>query len=380
MIGRVAITDISPTIYFGGEFTPVKAIVNEEILVSATVAGEGHDYPTVQVITRDGKGKELTRSIAIERNPGTDRYEATIALPKLGHFTFEIEASIVTQYRTVTTNSPAFPVYVERERALVGAWYEFFPRSEGASINKDGTYKSGDFGTATKRLKAVKDMGFDVLYIPPIHPIGISHRKGPNNTLTAGPNDPGVPWGIGNSDGGHDAINPALGSMKDFENFVKAANKLELEIALDLALQTSPDHPWVKEHPKWFNYRADGTIAYAENPPKKYQDIYPINFDDDFDGLVQEVYRICELWISKGVTIFRVDNPHTKPVVFWQTLISKVNAKYPAIVFLAEAFTNVMDQIFLGTCNQIKLSLLRLNLCNLSHRSTFQSHLPIDLP
>ena len=339
MIGRVAITDISPTIYFGGEFTPVKAIINEEILVSATVAGEGHDYPTVQVITRDSKGNELTRSNAIERNPGTDRYEAFIALPKLGNFTFEIEAAITTQYRTVTTNSPRFPVYVERERALVGAWYEFFPRSEGASINKDGSYKSGDFGTSTKRLKAVKDMGFDVLYIPPIHPIGISHRKGPNNTLTAGPNDPGVPWGIGNSDGGHDAINPALGTMKDFEQFVKAANKLELEIALDLALQTSPDHPWVKEHPKWFNYRADGTIAYAENPPKKYQDIYPINFDDDFDGLVKEVYRICELWISKGVTIFRVDNPHTKPVVFWQTLISKVNAKYPEIVFLAEAFT-----------------------------------------
>ena len=339
MIGRVAITDISPTIYFGGEFTPVKAIVNEEILVSATVAGEGHDYPVVHVITRDSKGQELTRTKAIERNPGTDRYEAPIALPKLGSFTFEIEAAIVTQYRTVTTNSPLFPVYVERERALVGAWYEFFPRSEGASINKDGTYTSGNFATATKRLKGVKDMGFDVLYIPPIHPIGISHRKGPNNTLTAGPNDPGVPWGIGNSDGGHDAINSALGTMKDFESFVKAANKLDLEIALDLALQTSPDHPWVKEHPKWFNYRADGTIAYAENPPKKYQDIYPINFDDDFDGLVSEVYRICELWISKGVTIFRVDNPHTKPVLFWQTLIAKVNAKYPEIVFLAEAFT-----------------------------------------
>jgi len=339
LIGRVAITDLSPTIYFGGEFVPVKAVVNEEILVSATVAGEGHDYPQVQVVTRDSNGKELARAAAVERNPGTDRYEALISLPKLGHFTFEIEASIVTQYRTVTTNSPQFPIYVERERALVGAWYEFFPRSEGASINKDGTYASGNFGTAAKRLKAVKDMGFDVLYIPPIHPIGVSHRKGPNNTLTAGPNDPGVPWGIGNSDGGHDAINSALGSMKDFENFVKEAKKLELEIALDLALQTSPDHPWVKEHPKWFNYRADGTIAYAENPPKKYQDIYPINFDDDFDGLVAEVYRICELWISKGVTIFRVDNPHTKPVLFWQTLIAKVNAKYPEIVFLAEAFT-----------------------------------------
>ena len=339
MIGRVAITDISPTIYFGGEFVPVKAIVNEEILISATVAGEGHDYPVVQVITRDSKGSELTRTKAIERNPGTDRYEAPIALPKLGNFTFEIEASIITQYRTVTTNSPQFPVYVERERALVGAWYEFFPRSEGAIVNKDGSYTSGNFATAAKRLKTVKDMGFDVLYIPPIHPIGISHRKGPNNTLTAGPNDPGVPWGIGNSDGGHDAINPALGTMKDFESFVKEASKLNLEIALDLALQTSPDHPWVKEHPNWFNYRSDGTIAYAENPPKKYQDIYPINFDDDFEGLVNEVNRICELWISKGVTIFRVDNPHTKPVLFWQTLIAKVNAKHPEIVFLAEAFT-----------------------------------------
>jgi starch synthase (maltosyl-transferring) len=339
LIGRVAITDLSPTIYFGGEFVPVKSIVNEEILVSATVAGEGHDYPQVQIVTRDSQGVELSRIQAVERDPGTDRYEALISLPKLGHFTFEIAASIVTQYRTVTTNSPQFPIYVERERALVGAWYEFFPRSEGASINKDGTYTSGSFGTAAKRLKAVKDMGFDVLYIPPIHPIGISHRKGPNNTLTAGPNDPGVPWGIGNSDGGHDSINPELGTMKDFESFVKEANKLGLEIALDLALQTSPDHPWVKDHAKWFNYRADGTIAYAENPPKKYQDIYPINFDDDFDGLVAEVYRICELWISKGVTIFRVDNPHTKPVLFWQTLIAKVNAKHPEIIFLAEAFT-----------------------------------------
>jgi starch synthase (maltosyl-transferring) len=339
LIGRVAITDISPTIYFGGEFVPVKAIVNEEILISATVAGEGHDYPVVHIITRDSHGNELSRSQAVERNPGTDRYEAPVSLPNLGQFTFEIEAAIITQYRTVTTNSPQFPVYVERERALVGAWYEFFPRSEGAIVNKDGTFTSGNFGTAAKRLKAVKDMGFDVLYIPPIHPIGISHRKGPNNTLTAGPNDPGVPWGIGNSDGGHDAINPALGTMKDFESFVREANKLNLEIALDLALQTSPDHPWVKEHPSWFNYRADGTIAYAENPPKKYQDIYPINFDDDFDGLVAEVYRICELWISKGVTIFRVDNPHTKPVLFWQTLIAKVNAKHPEIVFLAEAFT-----------------------------------------
>ena len=339
MIGRVPITDISPAIYFGGEFSPVKAIVNEEILVSATVAGEGHDYPTVYVLTFDAAGKELSRLQAIEKNPGTDRYEAPIKLAKIGHFTFTIEASIVTQYRTVTTTSAMQPIYVERQLALAGAWYEFFPRSEGATVKKDGSYQSGTFETATKRLKAVKDMGFDVLYLPPIHPIGIAHRKGPNNTLVAGPNDPGVPWGIGNSTGGHDAINPELGNMKDFEKFVKAAQKLDLEIALDLALQTSPDHPWVAEHPKWFNYRADGTIAYAENPPKKYQDIYPINFDDDFEGLLTEVFRICELWISKGVTIFRVDNPHTKPVIFWQKLIAKVNSKYPEIIFLAEAFT-----------------------------------------
>ena len=220
MISRIPITDISPVVYFGGEFVPVKAIVNEEILVSATVAGEGHDYPDVYVITRDGNGKELTRTKAIERSPGTDRYEALIALPKLGNFTFEIEAAIITQYRTVKTNSPQFPVYVERERALVGAWYEFFPRSEGAIENKDGSITSGTFKTASARIPVVAAMGFDILYLPPIHPIGVTHRKGRNNTLTPTPSDPGVPWAIGGAEGGHMAINPALGTMKDFEDFV----------------------------------------------------------------------------------------------------------------------------------------------------------------
>jgi starch synthase (maltosyl-transferring) len=182
-------------------------------------------------------------------------------------------------------------------------------------------------------------MGFDVLYLPPIHPIGIAHRKGKNNTLDAQPDDCGVPWAIGNSDGGHDAINPELGTMKDFEDFVKAASKQGLEIAMDLALQTSPDHPWVKSNPEWFNKRADGTIAYAENPPKKYQDIYPINFDDDYEGIRNEVLRVIRLWVSKGVKIFRVDNPHTKPVHFWQDLLAIVHAESPEVVFLAEAFT-----------------------------------------
>lgn len=183
-------------------------------------------------------------------------------------------------------------------------------------------------------------MGFDVLYLPPIHPIGIAHRKGKNNSLDAGPNDCGVPWAIGNADGGHDSINPELGTMKDFENFVKAAKKEGLEIALDLALQTSPDHPWVKSNPEWFNKRADGSIAYAENPPKKYQDIYPINFDDDYVGIRDEVLRIIRLWVSKGVKIFsewiiRIRNP----VRFWQDLLAIVYKESPEVIFLAEAFT-----------------------------------------
>jgi starch synthase (maltosyl-transferring) len=175
--------------------------------------------------------------------------------------------------------------------------------------------------------------------MPPIHPIGFAHRKGPNNTLTAGPQDPGSPWAIGSSAGGHDAIHPDLGTEKDFKAFVKKANDLGIEIALDLALQASPDHPWVAEHPEWFTTRADGSIAYAENPPKKYQDIYPVNFDNDRDGIYNEVLRIVKHWIGFGIKVFRVDNPHTKPVNFWEWLIGEVNAEYPDVVFLAEAFT-----------------------------------------
>ena len=200
-------------------------------------------------------------------------------------------------------------------------------------------YQSGTFKTAAKRLPAVSKMGFDVLYLPPIHPIGKAYRKGPNNSLTASDNDPGSPWAIGSSEGGHDAIHPDLGSEADFADFVKQANSLGIEIAMDFALQASPDHPWVKSHPEWFTTRADGTIAYAENPPKKYQDIYPINFDNDKAGIYQESLRILLKWIGLGVKIFRVDNPHTKPVDFWQWLIAEVNAKFPEVIFLAEAFT-----------------------------------------
>ncbi|MFM5905401.1 MAG: alpha-1,4-glucan--maltose-1-phosphate maltosyltransferase [Micrococcales bacterium] len=242
--------------------------------------------------------------------------------------------------RSLETYSIEYVIKTERKLAGFGAWYEFFPRSEGAVFDSTSkTWTSGNFKTAAKRLPAVKDMGFDILYMPPIHPIGKSFRKGPNNTLVAGEQDPGSPWAIGAESGGHDCIHPDLGTEKDFKAFLKKASDLGLEVALDLALQASPDHPWVKTHPEWFTTRADGSIAYAENPPKKYQDIYPINFDNDPEGIYQEVLRVVRYWISLGVKVFRVDNPHTKPVNFWEWLIGQVNASNPEVIFLAEAFT-----------------------------------------
>ena len=227
---------------------------------------------------------------------------------------------------------------VDRERALFGSWYEFFPRSTGG-WNEDGTPRHGTFATAAAELPRVAAMGFDVVYLPPIHPIGKINRKGPNNTLTAGPDDVGSPWAIGSDEGGHDAIHPQLGTEDDFRAFVARARELDLEVALDLALQCAPDHPWAKEHPEWFTVLPDGTIAYAENPPKKYQDIYPVNFDNDPDGIYAEVLRVVRHWISLGVKIFRVDNPHTKPPNFWEWLIAEVKRTDPDVLFLSEAFT-----------------------------------------
>ncbi|MFJ6916874.1 maltotransferase domain-containing protein, partial [Streptomyces sp. NPDC101133] len=204
--------------------------------------------------------------------------------------------------RDLVTSSEPLPLLVERERALYGAWYEFFPRSEGTPETPHGTFR-----TAARRLPAIAAMGFDVVYLPPIHPIGTTHRKGRNNTLTATRDDVGVPWAIGSPEGGHDSIHPALGTLDDFDHFVAEAGRNGLEIALDFALQCSPDHPWVHKHPEWFHHRPDGTIAYAENPPKKYQDIYPIAFDTDPDGLHAETVRILRHWMDHGVRIFRVD-------------------------------------------------------------------------
>jgi starch synthase (maltosyl-transferring) len=243
--------------------------------------------------------------------------------------------------RELLTRSAAYPLVVHRQRALYGAWYEFFPRSEGVQIDPMGRREpvGGTLRSAACRLDGIADMGFDVVYLPPIHPIGTTARKGRNNALHAGPGDPGSPWAIGSPDGGHDTIHPELGTFADFDAFVARTRELGMEVALDLALQTSPDHPWVTEHPDWFSHRADGTIAYAENPPKKYQDIYPLNFDQDPGGLYAEVLRVVRLWMSHGVRIFRVDNPHTKPLAFWERLLAEVDSTDPDVIFLAEAFT-----------------------------------------
>jgi starch synthase (maltosyl-transferring) len=229
-------------------------------------------------------------------------------------------------------------VWVDRPLARFGSWYEFFPRSTGGWDN-NGNPVHGTFATATKGLPRVARMGFDVVYLPPIHPIGKVHRKGRNNSVTAAPNDVGSPWAIGSEEGGHDAVHPALGTIEDFDDFVAAARDQGMEIALDLALQCAPDHPWAKEHPEWFTVLPDGTIAYAENPPKKYQDIYPLNFDNEPAGLYEEVLRVVRYWISHGIKVFRVDNPHTKPPNFWAWLIGEVKNEDPDVLFLAEAFT-----------------------------------------
>ncbi len=250
--------------------------------------------------------------------------------------------------RELLSPTQEFPIRVERRRALYSSWYEFFPRSQGAWRDDDGNWHSGTFDASHERLEAAAAMGFHVVYLPPIHPIGSAFKKGKNNTLDAHDDDPGSPWAIGSPAGGHDAIHPDLGDFDAFDRFVAKAKELGLEIALDFALQASPDHPWVTEHPEWFTTRLDGTIAYAENPPKKYQDIYPINFDNDPVGIYHEALRLLRFWIDKGVTFFRVDNPHTKPVDFWDWLLKEVHETNPEVLFLAEAFTRPQMMATLG--------------------------------
>jgi starch synthase (maltosyl-transferring) len=429
MVGRIAVTAISPTVSCGQY--PARAVTGETVLIAANVFREGHDAVAADVVVKgpDGKKRPFLRMAA--GTPGTDRWTAPVEIPDEpsaeGMWSFTVEAwsdplgtwwhdaplkveagvdvevmleegarlyeraakglprSLTRQDKAMVTDLPAVlretardplermaaatadevvallsqhpirelvtkaeprRIWVDRRRALYGAWYEFFPRSEGAAPDADGIVRSGTFRTAMERLPAVAEMGFDVVYLPPIHPIGKVNRKGPNSPEfpggkphDIGPDDPGSPWAIGSAEGGHDAVHPELGTLEDFDAFVARAGELGMEVALDLALQCAPDHPWATEHPEWFTTRVDGTIAYAENPPKKYQDIYPLNFDNDPEGLYQEVLRVVRHWTSHGVRIFRVDNPHTKPLMFWERLIAEVKSTEPDVLWLAEAFT-----------------------------------------
>ncbi|MEU1393538.1 MULTISPECIES: alpha-1,4-glucan--maltose-1-phosphate maltosyltransferase [unclassified Nonomuraea] len=305
-------------------------------------------------VTMEAGARLLTRAAAQPEVPPADARLLRVAAATLRDGELDPEARLAIALaepvlrtlarrplRDHVTAGEDLPLLVERERALYGAWYEFFPRSEGAVVDPTGCHppRSGTFRTAAERLPAVAAMGFDVVYLPPIHPIGRTNRKGPGNSPIAGPHDPGSPWAIGSAAGGHDAVHPDLGTIDDFDFFVARAGELGLEVALDFALQCSPDHPWVREHPRWFEHRPDGSIAYAENPPKKYQDIYPISFDADPGGILAESLRVLRHWMGHGVRIFRVDNPHTKPVFFWERLIAEINRTDPDVVFLAEAFT-----------------------------------------
>ncbi|WJD97090.1 alpha-1,4-glucan--maltose-1-phosphate maltosyltransferase [Streptomyces antimycoticus] len=293
-----------------------------------------HERAATGVPKNDGREAVLAAvdELRDERRPVADRLAAALAP--------DVTAALDRHpLRELVTSSRPMPLQVDRERALFGSWYELFPRSEGARVAEGRRPVSGTLRTAAERLPALAAAGFDVVYLPPIHPIGTAFRKGPNNTLSAGPFDVGSPWAIGSADGGHDAIHPDLGTLEDFDHFVARARELRMEVALDFALQCSPDHPWVTEHPEWFHQRADGTVAYAENPPKKYQDIFPVAFDRDFHGLVRETERVLRFWMEHGVRIFRVDNPHTKPVVFWEKVLGDIHRTHPDVLFLAEAFT-----------------------------------------
>ncbi|HWC14725.1 MAG TPA: alpha-1,4-glucan--maltose-1-phosphate maltosyltransferase [Actinomycetota bacterium] len=280
--------------------------------------------------------KRLTDAVAKLRAPGSKKGPADKPDRRIAAALDETLEDLMARNpdRTNAATSATLELTVDRQRARFGAWYEMFPRSTGPK-GKHGTFK-----TAAKELGRIADMGFDIVYLPPIHPIGTAFRKGKNNILEAGPKDVGSPWAIGGPEGGHTAIHPDLGTIADFDAFVTAADEVGLEIALDFAIQCSPDHPWVKEHPDWFVQRPDGSIQYAENPPKKYQDIYPVDFDtQDREGLWQELKSVLEYWISHGVKVFRVDNPHTKAFPFWEWVIDELTTQHPDLIFLAEAFT-----------------------------------------
>src|SRR3954454_2237882 len=370
MASRIQIQDLDPLVDCGRYAS--KACVDDEVRVEATIFRDGHELLRAALRTKP-HGATRWRETPMS-DLGNDRWAATFTPDRCGRWCYRIEAwvdpvasfqwelrrkveggqqdlaselaegALLLDRETITveealaaepgarlerTWSQTVNVEVDRERARFGSWYELFPRSWGG------------FAGVERQLPRLAELGFDVLYLPPIHPIGRTNRKGRNNTLEAGPADPGSPWAIGQHDlGGHDAIHPELGTEQDFRALCEAARDHGLEVALDFAIQCSADHPWLEEHPEWFNRRPDGTLKYAENPPKKYQDIYNVNWDsEDWWGLWQALLEIVEHWIDCGVTIFRVDNPHTKPTPFWEWLLNEVRERHPDVLFLAEAFT-----------------------------------------
>ncbi len=311
-----------------------------ECVQSELAEGQAH---LKQMARRASPGDRRTieswiRLLKLSRGEGK-KVLAVLQAPRMAELVkkYPIKAQVSAYEKTLKLT-------VDRGLAIFGAWYEMFPRSQGQKENQGATFRD-----CIRRLPEIKKMGFDIIYLPPIHPIGTTNRKGPNNSLNAGPDAPGSPWAIGSLEGGHKAVHPELGTMKDFEDFVRAANKLDIEIALDYAIQCSPDHPYVRQHPEWFYHLPDGSIRYAENPPKKYQDIYPLDFSNPgWRGLWAELKSIVIFWIQKGVRIFRVDNPHTKPLPFWEWLISSVQKDYPEVIFLSEAFTRPKVMKFLA--------------------------------
>jgi starch synthase (maltosyl-transferring) len=360
---RVIIEGVTPQID-EGRF-PAKRTLGEDVVVEADVFADGHDVLAAVVRWRRCGDEAWNESPMAPL--GNDRWRAAFTVTEYRDHEFTVEAWVdragtlrdaiekklaagqdVSSERIEEETLPAdggrslgtrYPralrVIVERERARFGAWYEMFPRSAGTDPSRSATFKE-----AEARLPYIAAMGFDVLYLPPIHPIGRTFRKGRNNALTPEPGDPGSPWAIGSAEGGHTAIEPGLGTLQDFDRFVRAARAHGLEIALDIAFQASPDHPYVEAHPAWFRHRPDGTIKYAENPPKKYQDIYPFDFESpEWRALWTELGRIFEFWIARGVKIFRVDNPHTKPFGFWEWVLGEIRAAHPDVICLSEAFT-----------------------------------------
>jgi starch synthase (maltosyl-transferring) len=365
---RIQIQAIEPELDCGR--FPVKCTSGERVDVYATIFIDGHDVVGAAVRAKPPKGKAREEPLT---DLGNDRFGGSFIVDLPGRWTFTIVAwadrlatwryelrrkveggqldldgelaegaallgrtsltveeglAATGEVRHGQVTSAALGVDVDRERGRFGAWYELFPRSFGG------------FKGVAAVLPRLAELGFDVVYLPPVHPIGVTNRKGRNNTLKAGPKDPGSPWAIGSKLGGHDAIDPALGTWADFDAMIAAAAKGGLEIALDLAIQCSPDHPWLTEHPEWFNRRPDGTLKYAENPPKRYQDIYNVNFEsEDWRALWEALRDIVLFWVGKGVRAFRVDNPHTKPVAFWEWLIAEVRREHPEVIFLSEAFT-----------------------------------------